>query len=60
MRETIAYSVKDAVSASGIGRTKLYELIKAGDLPTSKIGSRTLIRRTDLEVLLARHVNVRS
>ena len=54
--EPLAYSVVDAVRASGIGRTTLYQLMSSHELPQVKIGSRTLIRRVDLEDLLLRHV----
>ncbi len=52
----LAYTVADAVSASGIGRTTLYGLMGSGQLPFVKLGNRTLIRRADLERLLERHV----
>jgi excisionase family DNA binding protein len=52
MNTKLAYSIKDAAVALGIGRTKLYELINAGELSVVKLGSRTLIRRADLEALL--------
>jgi excisionase family DNA binding protein len=48
----LSYTVNDAVAATGIGRSVLYELIQAGDLPVCKIGRRTLIRRSALEALL--------
>lgn len=50
--QRLAYSVKEAVKVSSLGRTTLYALISAGKLPTVKVGQRTLIRRTDLEGLL--------
>jgi hypothetical protein len=36
----------------GLGRTKLYELIKAGDLETVKIGRATLITMRSLSDLV--------
>lgn len=56
MIEKLSYTVKEAAAVSGIGRTKLYELHKAGELPFRKIGSRTLIKRADLETLLDRNL----
>lgn len=53
-REKIAYRIPEAVRATGIGRSSLYELIKAGGLRTRKFGTRTLIERTELERLIAR------
>ena len=38
----------------GIGRTKLYELIKAGDLETVKIGRATLVTMRSLRRLIER------
>jgi excisionase family DNA binding protein len=52
--EKISYSIREASTVSGIGRTKLYELIKGGELTPVKIGTRTLIRRCDLDALLER------
>ncbi len=54
--ERLAYSVADAVAASGIGRTTLFALMSSGELPFVKLGNRTLIRSTDLEGLLHRHL----
>ncbi len=56
MIEKLSYSVNEAAAVAGIGRTKLYELINEGELPLVKIGTRTLIRRVDLEVLLTRNL----
>jgi excisionase family DNA binding protein len=41
-------SVPEASHVSGIGRTKLYEAIGAGELEARKYGKRTLILRDDL------------
>ena len=38
-----AVSVPEAGRLLGIGRTLTYELIATGELPTLKIGSRTLV-----------------
>lgn len=54
MHDKISYSIKQAAAVSGLGRTTLYELIKAKELAPVKIGVRTLIRRVDLEALLER------
>lgn len=55
MPETIvfAFTVADAVRASGLSRTRLYEALAAGDLKARKAGRRTLIARSDLEAFLA-------
>jgi hypothetical protein len=46
--------VGDASRIIGIGRTKLYELIKAGDLETVKIGGATLVTMRSLRHLIER------
>lgn len=56
MTDKIAYTINEAREVSGIGRTKLYELINAGKLKPAKIGTRTLLLRTDLEGMLQRAV----
>ena len=48
----LAYRIDEAVKASGIGRTKLYEAIAAGQITTRKCGNRTLILRRDLAQFL--------
>lgn len=50
----ISYTIREATAASGLGRTSIYKLIKQGELKPVKVGSRTLIRRTDLEEMLER------
>jgi len=40
--------VKQACELIGIGRSKLYELIAAGEIETIKVGSATLIPVTSL------------
>lgn len=48
----LAYSIAEAVTASGIGRTTLYKLIAEGRLEARKIGSRTVIPRSSLVALI--------
>ena len=43
-----------AMRLTGIGRSKLYELIKAGDLQTVKIGTATLVTMASLRRLVVR------
>lgn len=38
----------------GIGTTKLYELVKTGELPPVHIGRRTFFRQSDLEHFIAK------
>jgi ribosomal protein S11 len=41
--EKLLYNINEAVAATGIGRTNLYNHIKVGNLPIIKIGDRTCI-----------------
>lgn len=49
----LALTIPDAVKASGIGRSTLYELMKDGRIKARKAGSRTLIPYAELEAYLA-------
>ena len=51
--DQIAFTIAEAVKASGVGRTKLYEAISMGRLPARKAGSRTLIMADDLRAYIA-------
>ena len=48
----LAYSIKEAVRISSIGRTSLYALINDGRLKTTKVGGRTLINAQSLRELV--------
>lgn len=52
--EPLAVRIPDAVRMTGIGRSKLYELIASGDLETVKIGRCTLVTMDALRGLLAK------
>jgi excisionase family DNA binding protein len=52
--EPLAVRIPDAVRMTGIGRSKLYELIASGELETIKIGRCTLVTIDALKELLAR------
>jgi len=49
-------AVPDAARLLGIGTTFAWELVRAGDLPSVKLGRRVLIPRTALERLAASHL----
>jgi excisionase family DNA binding protein len=49
--EPICVSINDTACALGIGRTKIYELINAGQLETVKIGRRTLVRIASIRAI---------
>ena len=46
-------SVSEACAVAGIGKTKLYEAIAAGNLIARKLGKRRIILRDDLQTFLA-------
>lgn len=48
----LAVTVKEARRISGLGNTKIYELIAAGRLKAIKIGRRTLVKYSSLEELI--------
>ena len=50
--ERRAMSIADFVQRYGVGRSKTYLLIKSGEIPTCKVGTRTLIRTADAEAWL--------
>lgn len=48
----LSLSIEEVITATGIGRTKLYELMGSGELKARKIGTRTVILLSDLESYL--------
>lgn len=48
----LAYSIREAMYTSSIGKTKLYDLIKAGELQAVRIGGRTVIPAESLHALI--------
>lgn len=51
--EKLAYGIKEAASALGIGRTTIWRAIKDGKLSAVKIGNRTLIKTEALQAWLS-------
>jgi excisionase family DNA binding protein len=49
--EPLCLSINDTAQTLGIGRTKIYELINAGQLETVKIGRRTLVRTASVRAV---------
>jgi excisionase family DNA binding protein len=49
----LAFGIAEAVQATNVGRSLLYEEIRAGKLKTFKVGNRTLIATDDLKAWLA-------
>lgn len=50
----LAVSPAEGARLSGVGRTKFYEAISSGDLPSIKFGKRRLIRVAAIEAWLVR------
>jgi len=50
--EPMTVRIPTAIRLTGIGRSKLYELIKAGEIETVKIGSSTLLKMESLRRLV--------
>ena len=56
-QEKIALRVNETVAVSGLSRSTIYELLKAGKLRAVKIGGRRLILRESLQALLEVNAN---
>lgn len=52
--EPITVRIREACRMTGIGRSKLYELIGAGEISTIKVGSITLIPVASLKAFIER------
>lgn len=50
----LSYSIKEAAAAIGVSISTIWNLIKAGDLWTFKLGARTLIEAPVLEGYISR------
>lgn len=50
--QRITFTIEDACEVTGLGRTKLYELIGAGRIVTTKVGRRRLVVVRSLLALL--------
>jgi predicted DNA-binding transcriptional regulator AlpA len=48
----LAYNVNEAMAALGIGRTKFYELARAGKIDLRKVGGRTVATAASLHRLV--------
>ena len=49
--DRVYVSIAEAVRLIGLSRTKIYELIKHGELDTRKVGKRRLVVRASIGVL---------
>ena len=51
-QEKLAYTLPEAAAATGLSLSYLYRLSCEGKLPVSKVGTRALILRSELEAFL--------
>jgi excisionase family DNA binding protein len=51
--EPLALPVEPAAALIGVKRTKLYELLKAGELPLVKIGGKSVVPLSALKAFIA-------
>ena len=51
--EKLAFTINETANAIGVGRTKVYNLISEGKIPTIKIGKRTLVPADGLRAFMA-------
>ena len=56
--QRLTCTIDDACEVTGLGRTKLYELIGAGRIVTTTIGRRRLVVVRSLLALLDQHVEL--
>jgi len=45
-------SVKQVAAAMGVGKAKVYEYIRSGELPSFMVGNRRMFRRSDFDAFL--------
>jgi excisionase family DNA binding protein len=55
--EPLAVDIPEACRLTGLGRSKLYELLSAGDIPSVKIGKRRVVPVASLRQWLAKLSN---
>ena len=48
----LSLSIQETVLATGIGKTKIYQLINSGQLKSKKMGKRTIVLKVDLDEFL--------
>ena len=51
--DTLVYSVTELVKLLGIGRSKAYELVRSGTIPSLRLGRRIVIPKLALSRFLA-------
>ena len=48
----LSYSIDRAMAVTGLGRTKIYDLMKDGTLESFKVGKRTLITARSIQRMI--------
>ena len=48
-------TVNETIGVLRLGRTRVNEILRSGELPSYKLGRRRLVRRADLERFLEAH-----
>lgn len=51
--EAVSYSILGACAATGIGRSRMFELLKEGKIKAKRMGSHRLIPREELDRFIA-------
>lgn len=51
----ISITASDAVKATGLGKTTMWQLLRSGELPSVKVCGRRLIMVEDLKKFLLKH-----
>ena len=51
-------TVDETIRVLRLGRTRVNEILRSGDLPSYKLGRRRLVRRQDIEEWIERHIDV--
>ncbi len=51
--EKLAYTVVEAASALGVGRSTLFDMIRTGELQARKLRGRTVVTRAELVRILS-------
>lgn len=54
MSQRLLHPLPDAIWSSGLGRSKFYELIAAGEIEVVKVGRRTLVPDESLRTFVDR------
>jgi excisionase family DNA binding protein len=49
-------TVDETIRVLRLGRTRVHEILRSGEIPSLKLGRRRLVRRKDLEAWLDDHV----